>query len=277
MKIASMLSSLIFLLPLTTSASDAQDVNALHNAWINAFEGADIAAVDALWTHTPDATLITLLGVKIKGWQQVRGEIKTTFDLTGKTTITGENLVITISGDTASATMDYRWSPQPNLNRKATEYYRKLSDVWKMEAQDGIGSLPPLRPNDEDRLRQIVNHTQTALMDQNIDAIEAEISPDFTYVAINGTVYRELNRDAIGKDVAQIQDLHLQVIYLTNNIATAHYTLTAANLDDREIRLAYNDNWELKSINFSPKDSLAVDSIGKTATQWARIKAPSPD
>ena len=196
---------ILLLFSSTVLAVDTQYVFDLHNAWINAFEQADLPAVDAIWIHTPDATLITVLSVKIKGWQRIRGKIKASFDLTGKTTITGANLVITVSGDTASATMDYRWSPQANLPLKATELYRKENGGWKMIAQDGAGGLEPLRKDDETRLRPLVQKIFGAIALADIDKLLPLVAGnDKTYVALDGTVHQKLDEAVTGADLEKI-------------------------------------------------------------------------
>ncbi len=267
---------ILLLFSSTVLAVDTQDVFALHNAWINAFEQADLPAVDAIWIHTPDATLITVLSVKIKGWQRIRGKIKASFDLTGKTTITGANLVITVSGDTASATMDYRWSPQANLPLKATEYYLKENSVWKMIAQDGTGGLDPLRKNAEAPIKEQVQQALHALAGADIEKLAALTADhDFTYVALDGTVHQKLDEAVIGADLEKIQKVLLEVIHLIDDVATAHLTLTLTENNERNVQFVIKD-FQLTKLDFAPK-SLAIQPKGKLTTIWARIKTQTPD
>jgi len=257
----------------TAQASDVQEVYDAHIAWKTASEQASLPAVDAIWTHAPDAMLITLFGVQIKGWLEVRQEIKRAFDLVGKTTITVSNLVITVSGEAASATSDYRWSPIPDLPLKATERYRLEGGRWKMHAQDATGGLEPLRPDDETCLRQKVQQTQAALLGKDLNALMGLIADAFTYIALDGTVHRTFEKAAIGKDVENIRELRLKVIYLTDTAATAHYSLTPVNFDDREIELVYNNDWQLTQVNFKPEaESFAVEPSGKRSTTWGHVK-----
>lgn len=258
------------------ASADVGAIYDAHIAWKTAFEGVDIAAVETIWSHAADTTLITLDGKQKNGWKEIQATLFLSFQLTGETNISESNLLITLSGNTASATSDYRWSPLPNVPLSATELYRKENGVWKMIAQDGTGGLEPLRRDDETHLREQVQQTHDALVGADLDALLGLIADDFTYIALNGTVHRQFEKAVIGKDVEQIRDLHLVVIYLTDDAATAHYTLTHVNSDKREIQLVYNVNFQLTQINFAPK-SLAVKPNDKHPTLWARIKAPSPD
>ncbi len=254
------------------------DVGAIYNAhiaWKTAFEGVDIAAVETIWSHTADTTLITLDGKQKNGWKEIQATLFLSFQLTGETNISESNLLITLSGNTASATSDYRWSPLPDVPLSATELYRKEDGVWKMIAQDGTGGLEPLRRDDETQLREQVQQTHDALVGADLDALLGLIADDFTYIALNGTVHREFEKAIIGSDLGKIRNLRLKVIYLTDDSATAIDTLTLAD-DERDIQLVYNTDWKLKTINFAPS-SLAVGPNRKIATRWARIKTQTPD
>jgi ketosteroid isomerase-like protein len=264
---------LLPLFPPLGLAADEGEVYAVHRAWKTAVEQADIAQVDAIWAQTDDALLLTLLGDKIQGWQKVRQEIQKAWDLVGKTKIIVSNRVITVSGDSASATMDYRWSPIPDLPLKATERYRKVDGAWKMHAQDGTGGLAPLRPNAEIRLRQQVQQTQAALLGNHPAVLKTQIAPDFTYIALNGTVYRQWEADRIESDLKKIHDLCLKVVYLTDDRATAHYLLTLVNADERDIQWVYDNNWKLTHINCAPQAPQTIQPNSKLSMTWARIKA----
>jgi ketosteroid isomerase-like protein len=97
----------------TGQAADPQAVFKNHLAWKTAAETTDILAVDAILSHKPDVIVISVFGRKTTGWQKVRKVIKRNFDLVGQTKLTVSNLVITVSRDRASATMDYRWRTCP--------------------------------------------------------------------------------------------------------------------------------------------------------------------
>jgi len=266
----------LFLTSLMTLASDEQAVYDAHIAWISAFEQADIAAIDAIWTQAPDVILVTIFGEEIKGWQKVQKQIKTSFVLTGRTTIIGENLVITVSDNKASATMDYRWSPFPNIPLKATELYRKENGGWKMIAQDGTGGLEPLRRNAENRVRERVQQTKDALVRKDFDALQEQIADDdFTFVNLNGTVHPEFDKAIIGKDLEKIREFSLEVIFLTDDTATAHLTLTLIGNNEQKAQFVIK-NFQLTKLDFAPKP-LAVQPKGKLIPTWARIKTGTPD
>ena len=262
-----LLITLLFLMACFNVAS--ADVGAIYNAhiaWKTAFEGVDIAAVETIWSHATDTTLITLDGKQKNGWKEIQATLFLSFQLTGETNISESNFLITLSGNTASATSDYRWSPLPNVPLKATELYRKEEGVWKMIAQDGTGGLEPLRKNAFPRLREQEKQTHAALVGKDLDALLGLIADDFTYIALNGTVHREFEKAIIGSDLGKIR---------TDDSATAIDTLTLAD-DERDIQLVYNTDWKLKTINFAPS-SLAVGPKRKIATCWARIKTQTPD
>ena len=274
---------LLLIVSINVASADVGVVYDAHIAWKTAFEKADIAAVSEIWSHAADTTLITLGGKKKNGFKEIQAELFLSFQLTGETEIDESNLLITLSplregrlGDKASATSDYRWSPLPNVPLKTTELYRKENGGWKMIAQDGTGKvLPPLRPDDEIRVREQVQQANDALAGADIDKLAALTADnDFTYVALNGTVHQKLDEVVIGADLEKIRKVLLEVIYLIDDVATAHLTLTLTGNNERNVQFAIKD-FQLTKLNFAPK-SLVVRPKGKLTTIWARIKTQTP-
>ena len=267
----------IYLLRFTVEASDPQAVYATHLAWKAAAEEVDFQAAELIWSHAPDATLVTLFGAQTKGWQQVSFALRKNFDLVGKSQLTISSLVITVKGNTASATMDYRWSilPDPQLRLKATEYYRLEEGRWKMYANDGTGKLNPLLPDDETRLRDLIEQTHDALTGADINQLLALTADEnFTYISLNGTAHAEFEEALIGADLEKIGEVHIEVVYLTGAIATVHFTITLVSNNERKIIVVY-DNFRLTTINFAPKP-LGVEPRGRLTMMWAQIKRRKP-
>jgi len=268
---------LCFLAPtFVPSNQEFQAVYNTHIAWKTAFEKADIAAVSEIWSHAADTTLITLGGKKKNGFREIQAALFLSFQLTGETQIDESNLLITLSGDKALATSDYRWSPLPNVPLKATELYRKENGGWKMIAQDGAGGLEPLRKDDETRLRPLVQKIFGAIALADIDKLLPLVAGnDFTYVALDGTVHQKLDEAVIGADLEKIQKVLLEVIHLIDDVATAHLTLTLTENNERNVQFVIKD-FQLTKLDFAPK-SLAIQPKGKLTTIWARIKTQTPD
>ncbi len=97
---------------------------------------------------------------------------------------------------------------------------------------------------------------------------------DFTYIAIDGTPHQKLDETVIGADLEKIQKVHLDVVYLIDDVATAHLTLTLTGNNERNVQFAIID-FQLTKLDFAPK-SLAIQPKGKLTTIWARIKTQTP-
>ena len=274
---------LLLIVSINVASADVGAVYDAHIDWKTAFEDADIAEVEKIWSHAEDTILITLGGKKKNGFKEIQAALFLSFQLTGETEIDESNLLITLSplregrlGDKASATSDYRWSPLPNVPLKATELYRKENGGWKMIAQDGTGGLDPLRRNAEARIKEQVQQALDALAGADIDKLAALTADhNFTYVALDGTPHQKLDEAVIGADLEKIQKVHLDVVYLIDDVATAHLTLTLIGNNEQKAQFVIK-NFQLTKLDFAPKP-LTVQPKGKLITTWARIKAGTPD
>jgi ketosteroid isomerase-like protein len=262
---------------LTAQADDHRSVFKNHLAWKTAAETTDILAVDAILSHKPDVIVISVFGRKTTGWPKVRKVIKRNFDLVGQTQLTVSNLVITVSRDRASATMDYRWSALPKFQFKGTEYHRLEDGRWKIYALDSTGKLPPLKADLEVQIRPLVQKIQRAISGNDIDKLQPLVTNNgFTYVAFDGKVHHGFSKAIISPDLAIIQKVHLDVVYLQNEVATAHLTVTLDENNEHSALFVIK-NLQLTNIDFAPKP-LSIDPKRKRGpTVWGRIKAERPD
>ena len=67
--------TLLLIFCINVASADVQAVYDAHIAWKTAFEGADIAEVEKIWSHTEDTTLITLGGKKKRGFKEIQAEL----------------------------------------------------------------------------------------------------------------------------------------------------------------------------------------------------------
>lgn len=81
------------------ASADEQAVYSTHLAWKAAFEKADLAAVNPIWSHAADTTLITLGGKRRDGFEKIFAELALSFQLTGETLVSESDLLITLSGE----------------------------------------------------------------------------------------------------------------------------------------------------------------------------------
>lgn len=266
---------LLLIVSINVASADLQAVYDTHIAWKTAFEKADIASVNKIWSHAGDTTLITVGGEKKNGWDKIQATFALSFQLIGKTAIDESNLVITCSGDKASVTSDYRWSPSPLVPLSAVERYRKENGGWKMIAQDGTGKvLSPLRPDDEIRIHKQVMKILGAIALADVDKLKPLVAGNNTYVSLDGTLHQNPDEAVIGADLAKIQKADLDVVYLIDDVATAYLALTLTGNNERKVQFVIN-NFQLTKLDFAPK-SLAVGPKRKLTTIWSRIKIQMP-
>ena len=91
----------------TGKAADIQQIQRLQKRYVASIDGADLALVDQVWSHSPEVIIVEPLGTE-RGLVQVEGFVRDTFGkMFSKRDLQLENPSIHVYGDTAWSEMTW--------------------------------------------------------------------------------------------------------------------------------------------------------------------------
>ncbi len=125
----------------TGNAADIEQIQQLQKRYVASIDGADLALVDQVWSHSPEVIFVEPLGTE-HGLLQVEGFVRDTFGkMFSKRDLQLENPSIHVYGDTAWSEMTWtfhatiRDGEKPLVTKgRETQIIRKENGAWHIIA-----------------------------------------------------------------------------------------------------------------------------------------------
>ncbi len=125
----------------TGNSTDIEQIQQLQKRYVASIDGADIALVDQVWSHSPDVIFVEPLGTE-RGLLQVEGFVRDIFGkMFSKRDLQLENPSIHVYGDTAWSEMTWtfhatiRDGEKPLVTKgRETQILRREDGAWHIMA-----------------------------------------------------------------------------------------------------------------------------------------------
>jgi ketosteroid isomerase-like protein len=116
---------------------DEKNIRQLFETYLESVKTADLTVASRVWLQSPDISVVTPLG-RYKGWESVRDNLYVNFlqKAFAERNLKGENLALTVSGNTAFAVFDWRFTAklangQPFSSKGwESHVYQKIEGRW---------------------------------------------------------------------------------------------------------------------------------------------------
>ncbi|MFT5531602.1 MAG: ketosteroid isomerase-like protein [Candidatus Poriferisodalaceae bacterium] len=123
------------------------DVAAANQAFYEAHEGRDLAAMQSVWEHRDDVVCIHPGWQILRGWPHVEHSWRQILDGPGRNQFVLTNEAIQLAGDMAIVTLDENLlSPGTSGTIAATNVFRLTDDGWKMILHQGSPVMARVDP-----------------------------------------------------------------------------------------------------------------------------------
>jgi len=262
-----------------------EEVKELFDQYISAIAKRKSGQVEDLWSHQKDIRMthrFQRIGTlnEAREWKSVKSVFDGIF-FAQDNRLTINNVVIATKGDRASATFDYSISlPQwGSRSARSCILFRMEEEQWLIYNHAWyIQDAPPVAPDDEIALVEMISIIKDAYNKGDVGALEAISDDSHIYVSVAGKSFNgwQASLGALKDDIKQ-GNFNLDDVTLL--IAVDWQVAVAFAEDDTGVKASFrlkkqdNMEWKVTTTDLSGKRlNLPVLPLGKQITFWGKLK-----